>query len=504
MLPATTLAEIEALIAQARSGDTQAIPALIAKSLPFMKKYLAPSWGNQKRAGTAAMDTDIVMDAAERAARKFSSFKGTTAPSFLSWLKRIVVRRGIDAIRSANRKKRKTVLATEPLPVGLGSGTESGAEPEKPSERLEAIETWLTVLNALLALPAKQREAFWLCSICERSQEEVAAKLGRTRAMIAGDLSRARAALQSLFRSIARVENLAMGTGAVPGRANVLPVESVLISGRFEMGPLSASGTVCRVHRGVDRQTGNEVAICILHYEHCSSPESVARFLNESFWLRSLSSTNVATVLSGGMLPGGQPFLVQEWLPISLADVLLQGPLSPDVASAVILQVVCGVMALHSINLIHRDLSPARFRISQWKPAFDVVGVPSIKVSSLRLAKSLAFGKTQPALPISTVGDVLPGAVEYRAPEVLLDVKRAGEASDVYSIGALWYALLTGSPPFAVASQESVQLFMQRCLHSEPPLERLPEPNALLASMLAKVPSSRPSLTNVRNCLHRA
>lgn len=498
MLPTIVLAEIEALLAQVRAGDAQALDTLIAKSLPYMKKYLAPA-ASSKNAEGIATNTDVVMDAAARAVRKFSSFNGTTAPSFLSWLKRIVVRGKIDAERWANRQKRKAVLAA--LPVELPGGLEPNSRSDRPSERLDAIETWLSILSALLALPKKQREPFWLCCICERSQDEVAVRLGRSRGTIAGDINRAREALQDVLRSAEQTENEVAGPAAAQRRTSTMPIETMLLAGCFEMGLLVATGTVCRVFHGADRRTGTEVAISVLNYEHCSSPETVARFVNESFWLRSVSSPYVATVLSGGMLPGGQPFLVQEWLPLSLADVVKQGVMASPVAQAVIQQVVQGVTALHASSLIHRDISPSGFRMSRFDTDAILSDVPSIKLTSLRLAKSMIRTKSEAPLPISTVGGVLPGAIEYRAPELWLDSKQASERADVYSIAALWYALLTGCPPFVQAFGESVHSLMQRCLHSEPPLERLPEPNRLLRQMLSKIPSERPSLSEVSDLL---
>lgn len=501
MLPATTISEIEAMLALARSGDIRALDALIARCLPYMKKYLAPSFEGMKADRASGNNADVIMDAAARVARKFTSFKGTTAPSFLRWLKRIVIRGKIDADRRANRQKRRPAVAGRDLPSELISGEEMSSRSQKPSERLDAIETWLALLTAVIALPPKQREPFWLCCICERAQDEVATKLGRSRASIAGDISRAREVVQGMLRSADHPESQLIDSGAGRRKHDLLPMETVVIAGRFELGPLIAMGTVSRVHRGVDRQTRQEVAISILNYEHCSSAELVARFVNESSWLRSLSAPHVATVLSGGMLRGGQPFLVQEWLPVSLADVLKQGPLSSAIAQATVAQIVHGISTLHSSGLIHRDIAPSRFRISRWDQCAIMKRLPLIKLTNIRLAKPLLSRKIETPLPISTHGATLAGSAEYRAPELWLDTKQAGAGADVYSIGAVWYALLVGAPPFAQAAGESVQSLMQRCLHLEPPLERLPEPNPLLVQMLSKIPSARPTLLEVSNSL---
>lgn len=118
MLPSDVLAEIDWLLARLRADEPQALDMLIAKALPHMKRYLVPAGaapGNELTASQA----DVLMDAAARAARKFSTFKGTKAPSFLSWLKQIVVRCQIDATRWQGRKKRKLAIGPDNFPAEL-------------------------------------------------------------------------------------------------------------------------------------------------------------------------------------------------------------------------------------------------------------------------------------------------------------------------------------------------------------------------------------------------
>lgn len=503
MLPPEVIAEIESLIARVRAGEPQALDILIAKSLPHMKKYLFPTVKRHKN-DLSLSDADVLMDAAACAANKFSTFEGTTAPPFLNWLKKIVVHRKIDAYRSTGRKKRNTAVLAPNLPADLLSGAESGSRSQKPNERVDAIETWLTILSALLELPAKQREPFWLCVICERDREEVATKLGRTLGSIGGDINRARDALAGVLGLVEPARNSTAASDAPALASTSLPIETFLLAGRFEMGPLIWDGAVSQVFQGVDRSTGQAVAISLLNYQHCSSAEMVARFVNESFWLRSISDSHVSRVMSGGMLRGGRPFLVQEWLPVSLADVLKQGPLSPPTAGAVIHQVVRAVAALHASGLLHRDISPSHIRMARWEFGQLPSAPAHIKIASLRLAKPLASKQTETPLPISTIGGSLPGSVEYRAPELWVDAKQADEKADVYSIGAIWYALLTGRPPFVRAVDESVQLFMQRCLYEPPSMTLVTEPHPLLVQSLSKVPSSRPTIADLRDALSRS
>jgi RNA polymerase sigma factor (sigma-70 family) len=204
------LAELESLLVRVRANEPRALEQLIAKALPHMEGYLFPS--SQGEGGRAVPRSDLLMDAAARAARSFPKFNGASAPSFLKWLKRIVVNLQIDATRRQTRKKR-TPQDAESLPVGLLRQSEAEHRSHRPSERLDAIETWLMILSALLELPANQRESFWLHKIRELPQDEVAAKLGRNRGMVAGEVNRARKALAKVLRCAEQTER---GVPSVP------------------------------------------------------------------------------------------------------------------------------------------------------------------------------------------------------------------------------------------------------------------------------------------------
>ncbi len=104
MLSDEVLAELDSLLASARAKEPQALDALISKSLSHMRKYLRDPSLKLRRSLTED-DEDVLKDAAARVAQKFSSFEGTSAPEFLSWIKKIVVRRKIDSLRKQGRKE---------------------------------------------------------------------------------------------------------------------------------------------------------------------------------------------------------------------------------------------------------------------------------------------------------------------------------------------------------------------------------------------------------------
>lgn len=502
MLSPEVLAELDSLLASARAKESQALDTLISKSLPHMRKYLRdPS--PKLSPSLSEADEDVLKDAAARVALKFSSFEGKSAPEFLSWLKKIVVRRKIDSLRKQGRKKRRddalSRTTTEEHATALAAQTPAS----RTSERMDAIETWLTVLSALLELPTKQREAFWLCVICERDREEIATRLGGTRGSIAGDINRARSALADVLRAVQQAEQSVPPERPLVGGMIPLPVERLRLAGRFDVGHLLSDGDVAHLYSGFDVWTNQPVAIRMLQYRYCTNPESVARFINEAHWLRTCSSEHVSQILSGGMLPGGRPYLVQQWLPISLAAVLKKGPLQAKAARYVLRHVCRAIAVLHARGLIHRDISPAQFRMVRWEVDDKSVPREQIRLASLALAKPVGEHNERAPLPVSTSGGVLPGDWEYRAPETWVNAKYADVRTDIYGIGALWFALRTGHPPFVKALDESLQSLMQRCLYHQPPLTEVEEASPLLIRSLSKDPSSRPTLTELHDEFER-
>ena len=223
-----------------------------------------------------------------------------------------------------------------------------------------------------------------------------------------------------------------------------------------------------------------------------SDAEAAERFRLEAQALASLQHPNVVRV-HAARLEGREPYLVLELLVESLEDVLARrGPLPFAEVESVTRSLLAALRYLHAHGVVHRDLKPANV-------LFDAEG--RVKIADFGLARRLG----ESTLRLTATGELL-GTPAFMAPEQALDVKAAGTAADVYALGGVVYAMLTGAAPFR--AQGAGPLVLLARLQSE----RAPAPSSLRAeapahldrlcsSCLRKDPRRRPNLSGVERLL---
>lgn len=262
-----------------------------------------------------------------------------------------------------------------------------------------------------------------------------------------------------------------------------------------------ATGATSDVYAGHHVASGEPVAVKVLGSRQCLHAELVARFLNEAQTLQELRHPRLVRALAFGVLPEGRPFMILEWMPIDLQQALQRagGSLPSQRCAQVIRQLVEALDVLHTHGLVHRDLKPANVLLSHEEPeAWD------LKLADLGLAKRLVDISPLPSvIPVSTAGNALLGTWDYMAPEQWLHSKSVDSQADVYALGVLWFQMLAGRLPFVAKEQND--LLSQHVL-LDPPLQLLsdlaPGPTqAMVARMLAKKPSHRPTLRDIQELL---
>jgi serine/threonine-protein kinase len=262
----------------------------------------------------------------------------------------------------------------------------------------------------------------------------------------------------------------------------------VVLDGRYELGDPIAEGGMAQVRHGRDLKLKRDVAIKILRAQFAASPEFLDRFHREAELAAQLSHPYLVNVFDVGQ-EGELHFIVMELLPgRTLKDLSADGPLTLDRAIELTREVALGMAFAHQRGLVHRDLKPQNILLSATGHA---------KVADFGLA--LAGESSQLTQP----GTVW-GTVQYISPEQAQGLP-ADARSDVYALGAIFYELLTGQPPFDGATPASI---MMKHVYDAPPDASLsnasiPHAAARVAQRaMAKLPADRfPSMDALAQAL---
>ncbi|MBI2690125.1 MAG: serine/threonine protein kinase [Acidobacteria bacterium] len=205
-------------------------------------------------------------------------------------------------------------------------------------------------------------------------------------------------------------------------------------------------------------------------------PERSARFFRESRILASLQHPNILTCYGVVELGGRLAISVEAIEAVTLSDRLELGPMETEEAVQSILQVLAAADAAHTSGVIHREISPANILITPEK---------LVKLTGFSAAKTA----TDPSV---TRAGTLVGSATYTAPEVFHGVTALDPRIDVYSIGCVFYALVTGRPPFTQTSEYEVMLAHVQA-PPEPPSRYNPAINGVLDAVILKALEKDPN-----------
>ena len=185
------------------------------------------------------------------------------------------------------------------------------------------------------------------------------------------------------------------------------------------------------VYRAKDIRLGRTVALKFLADHLLVVDNARDRFMQEARSAASLSHPNIATLHDIGDVDG-KLFLVMEFVDgTSLDDLLTDGAVAPDLAVSIAIQLANGLSHAHQHGIIHRDIKPA-----------------NIKLTPSGVAHILDFGlaKISESLFESTPGTIA-GTAAYMSPEQIRG-DELSQATDLWSLGVVFYELLTGGRPF--------------------------------------------------------
>jgi serine/threonine protein kinase len=233
-------------------------------------------------------------------------------------------------------------------------------------------------------------------------------------------------------------------------------------------------------------ELGELFAVKFLLPEAIANAEAMERFHREARASARLKGQHVVKVHDVGRLSTGAPYIVMEYLEGSDLKTVLRerGPLPAVEAALILLQACEAITEAHAIGIVHRDIKPANLFLAELP-----VGGPCVKVLDFGISKQTAPDSGD----ITKTGAAL-GSPAYMSPEQMLSSRSADARSDIWSLGAVLYELVTGVSPFAA---EVVTEVIARVLKNEPvPPSRLrpelPEwVDAIVMRCLKKEPGER-------------
>ena len=219
---------------------------------------------------------------------------------------------------------------------------------------------------------------------------------------------------------------------------------------RYELGPVLGQGGMAKVHQGIDRQLGRQVAIKVLAPPFDRDREFVERFQREARAAAGLSHPNIVAVFDSGS-DDGTHYIVTELVEgETLADRLRRdGPMPQAEAVAVAVDIARALLAAHERGLIHRDIKPG-----------NVMLLPDARVKVVDFGIARAAGSDT----LTNTGVVL-GSTAYLSPEQASG-QPVDERADLYALGCVLYEMLTGRVPF---SADTPIATMYRHVNEDPP-----------------------------------
>jgi serine/threonine-protein kinase len=257
--------------------------------------------------------------------------------------------------------------------------------------------------------------------------------------------------------------------------------------GQYVLREKIGGGGMGEVYRADHLLLRRPCAIKLIRPERAGDPAMLQRFELEVQTTATLTHPNTVQIFDYGRAEDGTFYYVMEYLPGMTLEELVkeQGPLPADRVVHFLNQ-LCGALAeAHAIGLIHRDIKPGNVMVCQRGGTHDV-------------AKLLDFGLVRTGVAgggddrLTQQGTVI-GTPAFLSPEQA-GGEPADSRSDIYSLGALAYFLLTGQPPFGGRSPVKV---LAAHLHEPPPpmssvrADVPPELEAVILKCLAKAPADR-------------
>ena len=210
---------------------------------------------------------------------------------------------------------------------------------------------------------------------------------------------------------------------------------------RYQIAEKIGEGGMAMVYVATDRETGDQVAIKIIHPELMTDRTALARLRREAQFGANFAHPNVCHIIRFGETDGGVGYVVMPYLQ---GEMLMErtwrdGPLPLDAAAWIVRDACAGLHVAHEQGIIHRDLKPENVMLVK-----NGDGSERAVVLDFGLATAPELDATRTKL---TKAGMVVGTADFMSPEQMRD-KPVDRRSDIYSLAFMTYEMLSGKLPF--------------------------------------------------------
>jgi len=270
-------------------------------------------------------------------------------------------------------------------------------------------------------------------------------------------------------------------------------VPGTILRGKYEVLCELGSGGMATVYKVKHKAFQEMAAVKVVHSKFMHDPGFVKRFRNEAIVARQLKHPNAVRIDDFDYTEDDRPFIVMEFVEgSSLYEVRKKhgGPWPLERCLNIISQAASALSAAHTLGIVHRDIKPSNILLLR-----GAHGESQVKVLDFGIAKvsdNIFAGMTS----VLTQQDLIIGTPEYMSPEQAsghLESAIDGRA-DLYSLGLVFYELLTGAHPFQADTPIGMLIQQVHTMPAPPdsfPVHMSPAISALVLKNLQKEPKDR-------------
>jgi serine/threonine-protein kinase len=253
------------------------------------------------------------------------------------------------------------------------------------------------------------------------------------------------------------------------------PLEPGDVLDHYRLEAVVAHGGMSTLYRAVDTRDGRQVALKVPHPQMETDPVLVERFKREQQIGQELDHPGIVKTYNGEAR--SRMYMVIEWVDGRLLrSILNEGKLPIGRASRLTVAICDALDYMHKRGVVHRDLKPENIMVGEG----DRIKLIDFGIAMKEDARRLTYAGSSPLL----------GTPDYIAPEQVKG-QRGDQRSDIYALGAMFYEMLTGQPPYA--GPNPLAVMNERLLHDPEPARKLnPEITPQLEEVLFRALEREP------------